>query len=118
MIAIMQTEQVVSADDCEERSMKNDPFDTIESAQEFLALFNTAIASTLVDVRADLESAQADSRRADALRLAIYKLEKLEFHISRSGRMANDLRMICSLLFKERTKHDASQSLAAASSGD
>ena len=98
--------------------MKNDPFDTIESAQEFLGLFNAAIASTLADVRADLESAQADSRRADALRLAIYKLEKLDHHISRSARMANDLRMIRRLLFEERTKQDASQSLAAASSGD
>jgi hypothetical protein len=98
--------------------VKNDPFDTIESAQEFLGLFNTAITSTLADVRADLESAQADSRRADALRLAIYKLEKLDHHISRSARMANDLRLIRRLLFEERTKHDETQSLAAASSGD
>ena len=98
--------------------MKNDPFDTIESAQEFLGLFNTAIASTLADVRADLDSAHADSRRADALRLAIYKLEKLEHHISRSARMANDLRMIRRLLFEERTKHEVAQALAAASSSD
>ncbi len=118
MIVLMQREQVISADDCEERSMKNDPFDTIESAQEFLALFNTAVASTLVDVRADLESAQPDSRRADALRLAIYKLEKLEFHISRSGRMANDLRMIRRLLFEERMQYESTRSLAAASAGD
>ena len=97
--------------------MKDNPFDTIESAQEFLALFDAAIASALEDVQRDLKAAEDAPRRAEALRLAVYKLEKLEHHIGRSKRMANDLRMIRRLLFEERTSVYRSESALALSSG-
>ncbi|HYI93830.1 MAG TPA: hypothetical protein VEX68_09825 [Bryobacteraceae bacterium] len=97
--------------------MKDSPFDTIESAQEFLVLFDAAIANALEDVRRDLEAAKGAPRRAEALRLAVYKLEKLDHHIGRSKRMANDLRMIRRLLFEERTSVYRSESALALSTG-
>jgi hypothetical protein len=38
----------------------------------------------------------------DALRLALYNLEKLEFHFHKSVRILNDLRSLRRLLFEER----------------
>jgi hypothetical protein len=38
----------------------------------------------------------------DALRLAVYNLEKLEMHVNRSSRILNDLRTLRRLLFEER----------------
>ena len=39
----------------------------------------------------------------EALKLALYTLNKLEFHMQRSGRVLNDLRTLRRLLFEERT---------------
>lgn len=82
--------------------MSDKPFDTIESAIEFLALFEEAIEETVADVQKDLEMAETDDRRGEALRIAVYKLEKLGFHIGRSKRLTNDLRMLRRLLLNER----------------
>jgi hypothetical protein len=81
-----------------------DPFATIESAIEFFALLEAAIAEAESDVTGDLDAAVAESaaRRAEALRMVTYKLEKLEFHSSRCKRLLNDLRTMRRLLFAER----------------
>jgi hypothetical protein len=81
-----------------------DPFATIESAIEFFALLEDAIADADRDVSGDLRTAIADDagRRAEALRLVTYKLEKLEFHAGRCKRLLNDLRTMRRLLFAER----------------
>jgi hypothetical protein len=47
------------------------------------------------------------SRRLDALRVAAYNVEKLEFHLSRSTRILNDLRSLRRLLFEERMHRTA-----------
>ena len=95
--------------------VQDNPFDTVESALEFLSLFDAAIAMTLTDVRRDLAAAEDATRRSEALRLAVYKLEKLEHHIGRSKRMANDLRILRRLLFEERKSASRTEAALAAS---
>ncbi len=82
----------------------NTPFDTIESAQEFLVLLREAVEDAKLNSEADI-LAQANgksSRSDDALRLVLYKLEKLEQHLKVSGRLLNDLRTLRRLLLEER----------------
>jgi hypothetical protein len=80
------------------------PFESIESAHEFLKL----LADTVVEAKRDLEadiSAEANakvSRRVEALRLACYKVDKLEHHLKASTRILNDLRMLRRVLLEER----------------
>jgi hypothetical protein len=80
------------------------PFDSIEAAHEFLTLLAQTVFETKLDIEADVKSENGNSsRRADALKLARYQLEKLEFHMLRSSRILNDLRTLRRLLFEERT---------------
>ena len=86
-------------------SQADDPFGTLESAHDFVTLLATAVSQAKAEVQADVdrEAASADlSRRIDALRIALYKVEKLEVHLTRSGRILNDLRTLRRLLFEER----------------
>ena len=89
------------------------PFDTIESAHAFLNLLTTTLRDTKREVEADIEreSASAPYRRADALRVAVYNLERLEYHLTRSARLLNDLRSLRRMLFDERGAKIASPSL-------
>jgi hypothetical protein len=84
------------------------PFDTIESAQEFMTLLEQSIEEALQDVRNDLEAAQGgdEARRIEALNLALYKMEKLSCHVQKSRRILNDLRTLRRLLFAERLQSD------------
>jgi predicted nuclease of restriction endonuclease-like RecB superfamily len=79
-------------------------FDSIESAQEFIALLSQAVQESKRDLEAHLEKESGSSvpRRLDALQATLYSVEKLEFHISRSRRILNDLRSLRRLLFEER----------------
>ncbi len=82
------------------------PFDNIESAQEYLALLSQALEEASENAEADLLG-QVNSqvpRRRDALRLVLYKLEKLERHIKASRRLLNDLRTLRRLLLEERAE--------------
>ncbi len=81
------------------------PFDSIEDAHEFLTLLAQTVFETKLDIEADVqrESNGNVRRRADALKLALYTLERLEFHMRRSSRILNDLRTLRRLLFEERT---------------
>ena len=81
------------------------PFDNIEGAQEYLGLLTEAINEAKHTADSDIV-AEADSkspRRLDALRLVLYKLEKLEQHVKISRRLLNDLRTMRRLLLDERT---------------
>jgi len=81
------------------------PFDSIESAHEFITLLAQTIYEVKLDIEADIEKEKASYRfrRLDALRMAAYTLEKLELHLNRSRRALNDLRTLRRLLFEERT---------------
>lgn len=81
------------------------PFDSLESAHDFVTLLEATIADAKRDLASDIdrETAQNESRRLEALRLALYNVEKLEAHMHRSRRVLNDLRTLRRLLFQERT---------------
>lgn len=87
------------------KSQAENPFETIESAHHFLTLLSEAVEDARREVESDLqrESEPDVTRRVDALRLAVYNLEKLEMHMNRSSRILNDLRTLRRLLFEERT---------------
>jgi len=80
------------------------PFDNIESAQEYLALLSQALEEAAANAEADIlgEEHSHTARRRDALRLVLYKLEKLEQHVKASHRLLNDLRTLRRLLLDER----------------
>ena len=73
------------------------PFETIESAQEFVHLLIETIDEAIVDVDTEIERADA-GRHLDALRLAAYKLDQLRGHTTAAGRILNDLRTLRRLL--------------------
>lgn len=77
------------------------PFASIESAQEFFGLVVEAVVDAREATNADLQ-VEAESRRADAMRLVLYKLDKLEKHLTTSRRLLNDLRTLRRLLLEER----------------
>lgn len=82
------------------------PFETIESAQEYLGLLAQALLESQVAIEEDLraQTATLSPRRLDALKLIVYNLEKLSGHMMRSHRILNDLRTLRRLLHRERTQ--------------
>jgi hypothetical protein len=80
------------------------PFESIESAQEFLKLLSDTVIDAKRGVAADMASATdaKHSRRIDALRLVSYNLDKLELHLKTSARILNDLRMVRRVLLEEK----------------
>jgi hypothetical protein len=83
----------------------DNPFASIEDAKEYVTLLTQTVFETKLEIEADLEreSNGTPSRRAEALKLAWYTLTRLEFHMTRSQRVLNDLRTLRRLLFEERT---------------
>ena len=81
------------------------PFDSIESAHEYVALLHSSTEEALLEVQALLDAANVDqdARRAQALELAHYKMNPLSAHMQKSRRLLNDRRSIRILLFNERS---------------
>jgi len=86
------------------------PFESIESAHEFIVLLEESIGEALAEVHDDLKQASlhSDERHTHALQLAIYKMGLLDSHVRKSRRLLNDLRTIRRLLFSERDGDSAS----------
>jgi hypothetical protein len=84
------------------------PFESIESAHEYVTLLCEEIIESRASLDADIEHAARDraSRRLDALRVAAYKLERLQHHTQMSRRLLNDLRSLRRLLLGERGSED------------
>jgi hypothetical protein len=80
------------------------PFDSIESAHEFVALLEESIEDAVLEVKDHIQTAKSerDQRRSEALTLAMYKMSQLSSHMHKSRRILNDLRTIRRLLFQER----------------
>jgi hypothetical protein len=100
----------------------DDEFETLESAHEFVNLLARTVDEAKRELESDVRRETGSSRHLDALRMALYGLDKLELHVNRSSRILNDLRTLRRLLFEERAVmntakgHPASvpeQSLAA-----
>jgi hypothetical protein len=80
------------------------PFDSVESAHEYLRLLSETLTEAKRDIEGDIAT-QAGSqppRRIEALRLVLYKLDKLEQHVKAGRRVLNDLRTLRRLLLQER----------------
>jgi hypothetical protein len=80
------------------------PFDSIESAHEYVTLLTQQVEEVTVSLAEDIDAAtrQGAARHLDALRLVDYKLRQLGDHLSRSRRLLNDLRALRRLLLTER----------------
>ena len=87
----------------------NNPFESIESAQEYFQYLAEAILESKDSVTRDIASNSTVElrRRQEALKLALYKLERLEQHTKSSRRLLNDLRTLRRLLLEERVEAGA-----------
>jgi hypothetical protein len=85
-------------------SEMQNPFDSIESAQDFMGLLSEAIEEAIRDVADDRKTGQKEGqeRRVEALKLALYKLKSLNEHVDKSRRILKDLRSIRRILVGER----------------
>jgi hypothetical protein len=76
-----------------------EPFETIESAREFMVVLETVIAKAQSELQTMLDDV-SDERRTEALRLALFKISQLDAHTRKSRRILNDLGLIRSLLVR------------------
>ena len=78
------------------------PFDTIESALEFLQLLQIESTKARQEVEYLMEQDKtASPRREEAFRLVVYKLSQLNSHVESSQRVLHDLRALRTLLLRE-----------------
>jgi hypothetical protein len=87
------------------------PFGTIESAQEYMTLLADAVLEAKHDVEVEIgaDAAPRSSRQVDALRVVLYSLNKLDHHVQVSRRMLNDLRSLRRLMWQERAEEALSK---------
>src|SRR5688572_23080663 len=80
--------------------MPQTPFDSIESAHEYVDLLVHEAEEVRTGIERDIADAVAteQTRRVDALRLVDYNIKQLTDHLSASRRLLNDLRMLRRLL--------------------
>jgi hypothetical protein len=81
------------------------PFESIESAQQFVELLCDAIGEARREVEAEVARPQPE-RSLQALQLVSYNLAKLSLHMGTSRRILNDLRTLRRLLYQERDLHE------------
>jgi hypothetical protein len=81
------------------------PFDSIESAYEYVGLLREAVTESRAAIQEDLVAAQSQeaARLVEALQLVAFKLDKLGEHMEASHRLLNDLRTLRRLLLTDRT---------------
>ena len=104
--AIGYTQEETGDEQLKDDSISNmtTPFDTIESALEFLQLLQIESAKAKQEVTSLMEQDQAASaspRREEAFRLVIYKLSQLNSYVESSQRVLHDLRALRTLLLRE-----------------
>jgi hypothetical protein len=80
------------------------PFDTIESAYEYVALLSQTIVEVQREIETDIALADGEKadRRREALQLVAFNLDRLSRHMTQSRRALNDLRTLRRLLLSER----------------
>jgi len=79
------------------------PFDSIDVAQEYLALLEETVAENRNRVDAGMceASIQGSRRYVEALRVVSYNLESLENHLRASRRKLNNLHKLRRLIIKK-----------------
>ncbi len=82
-------------------SPEKTPFDTIESALEFVQLLQRESERTRAEIESLMESDDsASSRRLEALRLVLHKLTQLHSYMESSARVLHDLQALRTLLLR------------------
>jgi hypothetical protein len=83
--------------------MHHTPFESVESAQHFVALLAEAIAEARQEIEEDFETATAAraARQVEALRLVDHKLSQLAAHVHACSRILNDLKMLRRVLLAQ-----------------
>ena len=69
------------------------PFETIESALEFMVLLEGVIAEVSADLQGRLQHV-TNERHKNGLDLASYKVHQLSSHVQKSRRILNDLTLV------------------------
>jgi hypothetical protein len=84
------------------------PFDSIESTQEYMNILAETILEVTKELHRDHELAlQAGlERRTKAIELAMFKLKMLGCYVHKSRRTLNDLRTLRRLILNERLTAD------------
>ncbi len=87
------------------------PFGTIESAQEYMRLLADAVLEAKHDLEAEIgaDTAPRSRRREEALRVVLFNVNKLDHNIQVSLRVLNDLRSLHRLMWRERTEKSPSK---------
>lgn len=85
------------------------PFDSIESAHEYMNVLATTVLETMGELKRDQDVAlrAGEERKAQAITLAMYKLKLLGCYVHKSRRTLNDLRMLRRLILNERLSLDS-----------
>ena len=87
-----------------------------------MKLLTKAVSDAKEELEASVgrESGSDESRRVDALRLALYNLAKLDSHLHQSSRILNDLRTLRRLMLAERDikNHTVSSNLRSEADED
>jgi hypothetical protein len=81
------------------------PFDSIESAQEYVSLLREALDEAYASIQDDTAEARlapGAERRVEAFLLVDHKLNQLRRHLMASLLLLNDLRLLRRLLLRER----------------
>lgn len=80
------------------------PFDSIESAQDFMGILGETILDAMKDLRREHARALDDGeeRRMRAIEIAQFKLKMLGCYVLKSRIALNDLRTIRRLILSER----------------
>lgn len=84
------------------------PFDSIEAAQEYLALLSEVVADNRQKIDADIAEPanQNFPRSLEVLKLTAYNLKKLEQHLKVSRQTLNNLRKLRRFLSNESAPSD------------
>jgi hypothetical protein len=73
------------------------PFESIESALEFMVLLEQVSEEVSGELQQKLQQAKMP-RYINGLNLALYKVHQLSFHVQKSRRILNDLRLLRTVL--------------------
>ena len=85
------------------------PFDSIESAYDFLTVLADTVLISIRELHAQHELAlhEGQTRRARAIELALFKAKNLNSCVCKGRRSLNDLRTIRRLILNERMAPEA-----------
>src|SRR5690242_9057038 len=85
------------------------PFDTIESAYDFMGVLGETVLDAIKDLHRDHQNALQDgnARTAQAIEIALFKAKTLNSYVHRSRRALNDLRTLRRLILNERLTPEA-----------